>query len=61
MPAMCGEEATAAILPMSMSIDELCSIEYNMTGDIVRSYQFPLYSAESLVSFVPISYASATS
>jgi hypothetical protein len=55
---LCGEEATA-ILPMS--IDETCSIEYNMTSDIIRSYQFPLYSAESLVSFVPISYASATS
>jgi hypothetical protein len=59
MPANCGEEAVAAILPMS--IDEICSIEYNMTSDIVRSYQVPLYSAESLVSFVPISYASATS
>jgi len=49
----------AAILPMS--IDETCSIEYNMTSDIVRRYQVPLYIAESLVSFVPISYASATS
>ena len=58
MPAMCGEEAAAH--PPN-EIDELCSIEYNMTSDIIRSYQFPLYSAESLVSFVPISYASATS
>jgi hypothetical protein len=56
---LCGEEAAAAILPMS--IDEIYSIQYIMTSHIVRSYQFPLYSAESLVSFVPISYASATS